>query len=79
MAEKKTNGTNRVHKGRTTLAYVVLIILSFLCLFLLCIAGQCDKESFPDPEGLLVRPGKIFGSESESGSESCQHSGSFRN
>ena len=33
MAEKKTNGTNRVHKGRTTLAYVVLIILSFLCLF----------------------------------------------
>lgn len=33
MAEKKTNGTNRVHKGRMTLAYVVLIILSFLCLF----------------------------------------------
>lgn len=33
MAEKKTNRTNRVHKGRTTLAYVVLIILSFLCLF----------------------------------------------
>ena len=31
MAEKKTNGTNRVHKGRTTLAYVVLIILSMYC------------------------------------------------
>ncbi len=70
MAEKKTNGTNRVHKGRTTLAYVVLIILSFLCLFFFYVLlVNATRESFPDPEGLLVRPGKIFGSESESGSE----------
>ncbi len=70
MAEKKTNGTNRVHKGRTT-SCLCCTDHTFLPVpvLLLCIAGQCDKESFPDPEGLLVRPGKISGSESESGSE----------
>ena len=61
MAEKKTNGTNRVCCTDHTFLPVPVLLL--------CIAGQCDKESFPDPEGLLVCPGKIFGSESESGSE----------
>ena len=59
MAEKKTNGTNRVHKGRTTLAYVVLIILSFLCLFFFYVLlVNATRNHFQIQKGFSFIPGK---------------------
>ena len=59
MAEKKTNGTNRVHKGRTTLAYVVLIILSFLCLFFFYVLlVNATRNHFQIQKGFSFVPGK---------------------
>ena len=59
MAEKKTNGTNRVHKGRMTLAYVVLIILSFLCLFFFYVLlVNATRNHFQIQKGFSFVPGK---------------------
>ena len=61
MAEKKTNGTNRVHKGRTTLAYVVLIILSFLCLFFFYVLlVNATRNHFQIQKGFSFIPGKYL-------------------
>ena len=61
MAEKKTNGTSRVHKGRTTLAYVVLIILSFLCLFFFYVLlVNATRNHFQIQKGFSFIPGKYL-------------------
>ena len=61
MAEKKTNGTNRVHNGRTTLADVVLIILSFLCLFFFYVLlVNATRNHFQIQKGFSFIPGKYL-------------------
>lgn len=61
MAGKKTNGNNRVHKGRTTIAYVVLIILSFLCLFFFYVLlVNATRNHFQIQKGFSFIPGKYL-------------------
>ena len=61
MAGKKMNGNNRVHKGRTTIAYVVLIILSFLCLFFFYVLlVNATRNHFQIQKGFSFIPGKYL-------------------
>ena len=61
MAGKKTNGNNRVHKGRTTIAYAVLIILSFLCLFFFYVLlVNATRNHFQIQKGFSFIPGKYL-------------------
>ena len=46
---------------RSVIAHIVLILLSFLCLVLLCNTyNQCDKVACTAAEGLLIYPGRAF-------------------
>ena len=61
MAGKKTNGNNRVHKGRPTIAYAVLIILSFLCLFFFYVLlVNATRNHFQIQKGFSFIPGKYL-------------------